>query len=272
MRLTAISLLLINLSLLTAGCTQANTATKSNEAPTDTLTVFTAASLTEAFTEIGKSFEETHSGTQVLFNFAGSQQLAQQLAQGAPADAFASADEQQMMLAVQTGRVREGEVQIFARNHLVVIFPTDNPGGITRLGDLAEPGLMIVLANQAVPVGNYSLEFLNKASQHPEFGLDYKNKVLKSVVSYEENVKAVLSNVLLGEADAGIVYASDLSPTNGEKLGYIEIPDPLNVTAGYFIAPVGGSSESEPANDFINFVLSTQGQDILAQHGLIPAQ
>lgn len=236
------------------------------------LMVFAAASLTEAFGQIGGGFEAGHPGTNVTFNFAGSQQLAQQLAQGAPADVFASADERQMDAAIQMGRIDQTQKQVFVSNHLVVIFPWENRAGVTRLQDLSKPGLHLVLAAEAVPVGDYSLEFLDRASRQPEFGPDFKDKVIANVVSYEENVRAVLSKVQLGEADAGIVYLSDVTPANPDELGYLEIPGPLNPSASYCIAPLKDSSNLDLAQAFIDFVLSPEGQETLARFGFIPAR
>lgn len=253
--------------LLVTGC--------SSSSPEDTgnaLTVYAAASLTAAFGEIGEGFEAAQTGRQVRFNFAGSQQLAQQIVQGAPADVLASADEQQIEVAIESGRVDGEKVQIFANNRLVVIYPPGNPGGIASLIDLARPGLQVVLANPAVPVGNYAQEFLDRASGQAAYGEDFKTQVLQNVVSHEENVKAVVSKVALGEADAGIVYTSDISPDNAEDLGSLEIPDALNVVAKYYIAPLEDSSQPGLASEFIEFVLSTQGQDVLAQFGLLPVQ
>jgi molybdate transport system substrate-binding protein len=265
MRFTQSFRLLIPFVLLATRC--------SSSSPQDTgnaLTVYAAVSLTAAFAEIGEGFEATQPGRQVRFNFAGSQQLAQQIAQGAPADVFASADEAQIEVTIESGRVDAGRVQVFANNRLVVIYPRGNPGGITSPGDLARPGLQVVLANPVVPVGNYSQEFLDRTSHQSEYGEDFKARVLQNVVSYEENVKAVVSKVALGEADAGIVYTSDISPANAEELGCLEIPDASNVVASYYIAPLEDSSQSTLATEFIAFVLSGQGQDILAQFSLLP--
>jgi len=236
------------------------------QAPT-TLTVFAAASLTEAFTQIGKDFEATHPGVTVVFNFAGSQQLAQQLALGAPADVFASANPNQMDAAIQAGRIASGTHQTFARNWLVVIFPKDNPAQIRELKDLARPGLRFVLAAKEVPAGQYALEFLNKAAQDAAFGSSFKTEVLNNVVSYEENVRAVLSKVALGEADAGIVYASDAG--RSDAIGRLDIPDALNTLAVYPIASIADSAHTSLAQDFIGWVLGRQGQAVLVEYGFI---
>ena len=223
-----------------------------------TLTVMAAASLTEAFQEIGTQFEASHPGVQVAFNFAGSQQLVQQLSNAAPADVFASADQRNMDAAVQSGRVTAADVQPFARNQLVVITPTSSPA-LERLSDLARPNLKLVMAAPEVPVGGYSLEFLNKAAQDPAYGPSFKDAVLGNVVSYENNVKAVLAKVVLGEADAGIVYSTDASSAQG-KVKEIEIPPALNVSAVYPIAVINDSTQPALARAFVEMCAQKPGR------------
>ncbi len=238
-----------------------------------TLTVFAAASLAQAFAELGERFEVQHPGVEVVFNFAGSQQLAQQLAQGAPGDVFASADAAQMSITIERGRVRPGAPRDFARNRLVVVYPKDNPAGLVDLRDLARPGLRgrLVLAAAAVPAGAYTLHFLDKASADPRFGAQFKDAVLSNAGSYEENVRAALSKVVLGEAFAGIVYESDVAGEAANEVGHIEIPDALNVLATYPIAPIADSARPDLAQAFVDFVLSPEGQDVLAKHGFLRA-
>lgn len=235
------------------------------------LTLFAAASLTEAFTEIGEQFQFTHPGVTVLFNFAGSQQLAQQINTGAPADVFASANPQQMQVVVDAGNIAAGSVQVFALNHLVVIFPSGS-NRLTSLADLAKPGIKLVLAAPEVPVGQYSIEFLAKASADPAFGSSYQDSVLANVVSYEENVKAVLAKVALGEADAGIVYRSDISGANTSQVNRLEIPEELNVIAEYPIAPIAGSQFPVVAQALVEYILSPAGQAILQQYQFTPLE
>lgn len=236
------------------------------------LTVFAAASLTGPFNELAAAFEAGHPGVEVVLNFAGSQQLAQQLAQGAPADVFASADLNQMQAAIRAGRVAPGSPQPFVHNRLVVITPSGNPGEITGLADLARPGLKLILTAEAVPVGRYTRQFLEKAGRAPEFPDSYSLQVFENVVSYEENVKAVLSKVALGEADAGVVYASDVSGVEAGRVRQFAIPDGLNVLADYLIAPVLDAPRPELAGEFVDFVLSERGQDHLERHGFIPVR
>jgi molybdenum ABC transporter molybdate-binding protein len=270
-------LLFVCLILLLSGCGAQPTAIPEPLSPTQmptmepaasgNLTVFAAASLTESFTELAQLFESQHPGVKVVPNFAGSQQLSTQLGAGAPADVFASANTTQMANAIQAGRVVDGSQQVFAYNRLVVIYPTDNPGGITRLQDLAKPGLKLILAAEEVPIGKYSLEFLDKASQDPAFGGTFKDDVLNNVVSYEQTVKAVLTKVVLGEGDGGIVYRTDVSQDNADKVGQIDIPDALNSIGTYPIAPIADAAQPELAAAFIELVLSPEGQGVLGKYG-----
>lgn len=251
------------LCLLLVGCSLA--------APQSlTLNVFAAASLNAAFKEIGLAYQAANPQVSLAFNIAGSQQLAQQINQGAPADIFASADFNQMEAAIRGGRVVTGTQQIFAYNRLVVIYSKNSNLGITSLQDLAKPGLKIVLADKAVPVGRYALTFLDKADQDPVLGADFKSKVLQNVVSFETDVKAVLTKVTLGEGDAGIVYTTDAAAGDPSKIGEVPIPDGLNVVAAYPIAPIKDSAHLEAAQGFIRYVLSQEGQAVLVKYGFIP--
>ena len=267
MRHKYLSILLVVLFALAAACSPAPAAAPSPVS----LTVFAAASLTDAFTAIGGAFQADNPKMTVSFNFAGSNQLAQQINQGAPVDVFASANAAQMTAAVEGGRIAAAAPQTFARNRLVLIVPAGNPGGVASLQDLGKPGLRLVLAAQAVPVGLYSLDFLEKAGQAAEYGPDYRDSVLNNVVSYEENVKAVLTKVVLGEADAGIVYTSDVAGASADQVDRLDIPDELNTLAAYPIAALNDGPNGAAAQAFVDFVLSSAGQDILAAYGFAPA-
>lgn len=266
-----ISRKLFNLALLLAliaSCTaQIPTTTTSHT----TLTILAAASLTESFGEIGQQFEKEHPGVSVQFSYAGSQQLVQQLAAGAPADVFAAASPKTMQDAVNAGRIQSSAPQTFATNRLVIAVPANNPAGLKSALDLAKPGLKLVLAAKEVPAGQYALAFLDKASQQQDFGSDYKQKVLNNVVSYENNVKAVLAKVTLGEADAGIVYATDVVSA-GDQITPLPIADPLNVIATYPVAVIQDSKNQQLARDFVNLLISSPGQKILAKYGFLPGQ
>jgi molybdate transport system substrate-binding protein len=234
-----------------------------------TLNVFAASSLTGAFTEIGKTFEGRHPGVKVVFNFAGSQQLAQQIGQGADADVFASANTTQMNNVVKSGQVNSDASRIFVKNRLVVVFPKNNPKNITKLQDIATSGVKVILADKSVPAGQYALDYLDKASATPDFGADYKANVLKNVVSYETDVKQVLSKVGLGEADAGIVYTSDATGDSGAQVNHIDIPDALQTIATYPIALVNTSKHADLARDFIDATFTTEGQAVLTKYGFL---
>jgi molybdate transport system substrate-binding protein len=253
-----------------AAPTSALEATAAPAAQTTELTVFAAASLTDAFKEIGKHFETANPGTTVTFNFAGSQQLAQQIGQGAPADVFASANNAQMNVVIKSGEVISGTQRTFVRNRLVVIYPKDNPANITTLKDLAKSGVKLVLAAKVVPVGQYALDFLAKASKLPEYTDTYSPTVLANVVSYEQDVKAVLGKVTLGEADAGIIYVTDISLDAADKVGKLEIPDNLNTIATYPIATIKDSKHADLAKKFMGYVLSPDAQTVLVKYGFIP--
>ena len=222
------------------------------------LTVFAASSLTEAFEEIATAFEAQH-GVRVLLSFGGSSTLATQIGQGAPADVFASADEDQMRVVVDEG-LTASALQ-FAGNRLVVITTEDS--NVTSLEGLADPGVQLVLAAPDVPVGNYAREALSKMNR--VYGADFSERVLANLVSEEPNARQVALKVELGEADAAIVYATDVAVT--ERVRTLAIPDDLNVSATYLIAALLGGAQPERARAFVDFVLSDEGQAILTKRG-----
>ncbi len=260
--------LILWIALLLAGCAPATTPAPTAAPQARTLNVFAAASLTDAFTEIGKNFETANPGVTVTFNFAGSQALRTQIEEGAPADIFASASRKEMDTTVAGKFVADGTPKVFLNNKLVLILPADNPAGVTKLEDLAKPGLKLVLAAEEVPVGNYARQSLELMSS--SFGTDFKDKVLANVVSNEDNVKQVVSKVQLGEADAGIVYTSDA--VAAPELKTVEIPAELNVIAKYPIAPLVKSAKADLAISFVEYVFSAEGQAVLAKWGFAPPQ
>src|SRR5436309_5948499 len=268
-RSLSLFLLFLSSGILLAACGGSNT-TSSTSTPTPTrvtLNVFAAASLTGSFTEIGTVYQQQHPNITVKFNFNGSQILEQQIANGAPADVFASADQTNMQKASDAGLVNTP--QVFVKNRLVVIIPANNPGNINSLKDLANKGVKIVLGATAVPAGKYSRQALANMSQSPDYGSGYANAVLANVVSEEQNVKAVVQKVQLGEADAGFVYLTDVTPAVTSKVKTIDIPDPYNVIAQYPIATVKSSPHPSDAQSFVDFVLSPAGQAILKKYNFI---
>lgn len=218
------------------------------------ITVLAAASLTEAFTELGEAFEAQHREARVTFSFGASSMLATQANEGAPADVLATADEASLERVVEAGNA--SGPRVFARNRLALLVAPGNPKGITELADLTQ--VSFVLCALEVPCGRFGAQALAKA------------EVMAKPSSYEENVKAVVAKVTLGEADAGIVYVTDAEAA-GSKADGVDIPDEHNVVAAYPITVLEQSGRSEVAGAFVDFVLSPAGQQVLARHGFLPA-
>jgi molybdate transport system substrate-binding protein len=237
-------------------------------AATGTLTVFAAASLTDAYNELKTGFQAANPGITVTYSFAGSQVLVTQLTQGAPADVFASADQPNMDNAVKGGAIA-GTPQTFAKNKLVIILPKENKAGIQRPKDLAKAGVKFDTAQESVPVGNYTQQVLDNFSKLPDYGADFKANVNKNIVSKEDNVKAIVQKVQLGEVDAGIVYTTDAQAA-ADKLTMIPIPDAQNVIASYPIAVVKGAKQAALGQKFVDYVLSPAGQAVMKKWGFAP--
>lgn len=233
------------------------------------LVVFAAASLTDPFREIGKLFELTHSDVKVVYNFAGSSALRMQLEQGAHADVFASADTVQMEQAKKAGGI-QGEPRIFAANRLVVIIPVAKAEHIKTFCDLGKPGVKLDLAHANVPVGNYSRLAIAKAKA--SCGADFEERTLKNIVSEEESVKQVVTKVQLGEADAGIVYVSDVTAKMSETINTITLDGAYNQIASYPIALTAAAKNRALGEAFMTLVLSPEGQVILGGHGFMPVK
>jgi molybdate transport system substrate-binding protein len=229
------------------------------------LTVFAAASLTDAFEQMKTDLEAANEGLAINYNFAGSQALVTQLSEGAESDVFASANNAQMEAAAENGNIA-GDPETFVRNELVIVTPVDNPAGIDAPVDLGEEGLRLVLAQAEVPVGHYAWEAVCKmAEDTAAFGEGFVERVAGNVVSEEEDVRDVLAKVELGEADAGIVYVSD-AHVAGDQVQLVDIPAEENVIATYPIATVAGGDEAL-GEVFIAYVLSDEGQATLEEFG-----
>ena len=233
-----------------------------------TLTVFAASSLTDGFGALAKTFEEQNPGTEVRQSFESSSTLLTQIQQGAPADVFASAAQEEMDTAVDDGLVA-GEPEVFVRNREVVMVPADNPANIKSLRDLARPGIKLVLAEEGVPAADYALEILDKANA--EYGSDFKQNVLSNVVSREADVRASVSRVALGDADATFGYASDYTPDVRDKVDVIPIPPDQNIIATYPIAALKDAKSPELAQKWVDLVVSDEGQRVLEKWGFEPA-
>src|SRR4030042_1884464 len=237
-------------------------------AQTRELTVFAAASLTDAFEEIGNAFEAANPGVKVNFNFAGSQILRTQLEQGAAADIYASADHKNMDALIEENLVIANSYHDYTSNGLVVVLPPGNPAKLESLKDLANPDIKLVLADESVPAGKYARQILFNMSQNPEYGKDFETDVLANVVSNETDIRQVVTKVELGEADAGIVYVSDA--VAAPELITIPIPVQFNIIAKYPIAILANSSNPGLAGSFIAYLISPAGQAILDKWGFNP--
>lgn len=268
------ALLLLFIALaISASCSDAagnGTPTRTpipREIPTSSpaLAILAASSLTEVIPEIGAMFKQMHPTATLNYSFASSSILRTQLEQGARADIFASADDVQMDAAVKAG-VIDGMPTQFGKNKLVLIIPKGNPGKISTLEDLRKPGLKLVLAAPEVPVGNYARQSIAKMAQDPAFGTGFAEAALKNIVSNEPNVRAVVSKVALGEADAGFCYMSDVNIATALQLTVIPIPDQFNVIATYYIGVVKGSSEPDAAKAFIETITSEAGKQALRKY------
>jgi molybdate transport system substrate-binding protein len=217
------------------------------------ITVFAATSLTEAFTDVGAAFSAANPGATATFSFDASSALVQQIIEGAPADVFASADTANMDKLTDEG-LNGTDPVVFATNLLTIIVPKGNPAGITGVDDLANPDVKVVLCAEEVPCGNYANQILDAA------GVDV------TPVSLEENVRGVVTKVTSGEADAGIVYVTDVTAA-GDAAEMVEIPEDINVLAQYPIATVEDSGTQAVGEAFIDFLTGPDGQAIMTEHG-----
>ena len=247
-------LVLVVAALLTA-C--GSSPSPSTTALSGTASVFAASSLTASFKALGTSFQAANPGVTVTFNFAGTPTLVTQIEQGAPADVFASADTTNMAKLTADG-FTTGTSQVFAHNQLEIVVAPGNPKGITGLGDLAKPGLIYISAGPTVPAGKYALQALATAG------------VKVTPKSLETDVASVVSKIELGEADAAIVYTTDVQAA-GSKVTGVTIPAADNVMATYPIIGVKGAKNAAVASAFIAYVLSATGQSTLATFGFLPA-
>jgi molybdate transport system substrate-binding protein len=225
--------------------------------PSGEITVFAAASLTESFDAMAKQFQKKYPDVSVRFNYDASSNLATQINQGAPADVFASADADNLQKAIDAGTVTPPPV-VFAKNRLEIAVEKGNPKKIKGLADLEESGLVVVLCADQVPCGKYAAESLAKAG------------VSISPASKEENAKATLSKVSIGEADASIVYVTDVKASKGTTSG-VKIADKVNVIAKYPMGVVKDSQNATAAKAWVQFVTSKAGQKTLTRFGFLPS-
>jgi len=233
---------------------------------TKELTIFTAASLTGAFSEIGRLYTN-ETNISVAFNFDGSQSLRTQIENGAYADVFACANTKQMNALKQIQLMNNSSIIVFTENRLSLIVPKDNPAKISSLKDLANPGLKIVMGTKDVPVGDYALQIINRLGNDSAYGPDYKARVMANIISQETTVNYVVTKVALGEADVGFAYVSDVTKDLSSRVDQIDIPDEYNVIAKYPIGIVKESWYPAQSQDFIDLVMSEQGKAVLEKYG-----
>lgn len=246
----AVAVLVLLVAALASGCSAGGRAQPS------TVTVFAAASLSRAFTDLGTTFEANHPGTKVSFSFAGSSDLAQQLAAGAPADVFAAADENTMDRAVHSGRITD-RPQVFATNTLTIITAPGNPHQVKSLADLASPSMRVVVCAPQVPCGAATRRAA--ATAH----------VSVRAVSEEAAVTDVVAKVVSGEADAGVVYVTDAAAA-GTRVAAVSFPEASSAVNTYPIAAVADSRHAELARGFVALVTGTSGRATLAGAGFGP--
>lgn len=226
------------------------------------ITVFAASSLTEALTEIAQRYEQQHPQEKVMLNFAGSQTLAMQIEQGAPADLFISAN-RAVMERLQNGGLINNEEPLLG-NRLVLATRPDLPQSPDSLSDLTRSQLLLVIGNPQVPVGRYTRQMFTALANDPTYGAELVTALEKQVVSEESRAKAIVAKLTLGEADAGVVYQSELSSS---PLKGISLPEQHNPQARYPLAKVDGGS---PQSDlFYRFLLSAEAEKIFSRFGFI---
>ena len=230
------------------------------------ITVFTAASLTGAFTEIGQMYKN-ETNISVVFNFDGSQVLRTQIENGAYADIFVSANAKQMNLMKNEGFMNNSSITVFTKTKPVIIVPKSNPAKIQNISDLSKPGIKIVIGTKDVPIGDYTLQILAKLANDSAFGPEFRKLVMANVVSNDTNVNYITSKVALGEADAGIAYKSDVTKNLAAKITKIEIPDKYNVIAEYPMGILKQSKYPALSQEFMNLVESDKGMVVLEKYG-----
>jgi molybdate transport system substrate-binding protein len=251
--------LLFTVALLLAACSGSSSTTGSPAAAPTDLTVFAASSLTKAFTQIGQDLHTANPEVTVTFDFGSSTDLAAQIQSEGTADVFASASGTAMDTLQSDPGVSERTD--FATNQLVIITPPDDPAGIASLNDLTKTGVKLVLAAEGVPIGDYAREALDNAG--------ILRSATANVVSNEDDDAGVVAKVTSGEADAAIVYTSDVAAV-GDQVRSVTIPADVNVVATYPIAVVSGSASPDQAKAFLDYVVGSQGQATLATYGFGP--
>jgi molybdate transport system substrate-binding protein len=226
-----------------------------------------AASLQDALNTAATSYEHSHATVGVRFSFDASSALRTQIEQGAPLDAFASADTTNPQLLVDHG-LAEGPVKVIARNQLVIVVSRSTPAVVETPADLARPGVKVIAAGPDVPISKYAGQLVANLAKFPGYPPDYATRMTANIVSREDNVRAIVAKVALGEGDAGIVYATDAMAAN---VGTVEIPADSNVIATYGAVTIKASRHPAEARAFLDWLAGPDGQAVLARFGFLPA-
>ena len=231
------------------------------------LTIFAAASLAGALEDVKEAYSASHPGTTLTISTDSSAALATQIEQGAPADVFLSADTTNPAKLV-SGGFSAGEAVTFASNKLTIVAPADNPAGVATPADLAKPGLKVIAAGDEVPITMYAKQLVANLAKEPGYPAGFEAAYASNVVSQEDNVKAVIGKIEIGEGDAAIVYVTDA--TASTKVTAVAVPDSANITAKYAGIVVGASSDQEPARLFLAWLTGPEGQAVLSRFGFLP--
>ncbi|MDP4146814.1 MAG: molybdate ABC transporter substrate-binding protein [Bacillota bacterium] len=267
LRLNNRKLMIIILSILiTAFCITGCGNSVQTSKKSQSITVFAAASLTESFNEIGKQFEKDK-GIKVVFNFAGSQALVTSINEGGKADVFASANTSCMEDLKKSNKVDKSIV--FAKNQLVICKNKDSKVNINSLQDLSKKGVKLIAADKSVPAGSYFYKALDNAVKEKTIDADIHSKILNNIKSSELDVKSVVSKIALGEADAGIVYKTDINNSNKDNLDLIELNEFSKLQVEYPVAVVNSSDKKTEAQEFIDYITQGKGKELLKKYGFM---
>ncbi|MDO8841204.1 molybdate ABC transporter substrate-binding protein [Methanocalculus sp.] len=257
------------LLILFAGCTGL-VPTDGSGISEEEITVFSAASLTGAITDLSGLFEEKYPGTVVIHNFDNSNALRTQIEHGAKADIFISADMGQMTALLEKGCIDEQSVVIILENALAVIIPVENPASITEIRDLGYPGVRLVIGADGTPFGRYTREILEKYRDDPQYGSVFVDTIYSNIVSEEMSVGSVMPKIILGEADAAFLYKSDILKRYNDQVIRIEIPEAYNVVARYPAGILKESANKNLAEEYVNFLTGPEGGILLREYGFDP--
>jgi molybdate transport system substrate-binding protein len=256
-----------------AGAAMAMERSRSPVAPTGARTrilVFAASSLTDAMPDLTEAFEKTNPDLHVDVNFAASSRLALQIREGMPADVFVSAGQAPMARAQESGRIDPTSVTTVAGNRLLLITPADNPAGIREVADIGTKRMALTVAAPGVPAREYTDKMVHKVTATGAYGEAFLERYARNIASEENNVRQVAARVAMGEADAGVVYATDLTPEIRERVLAFPVPATYGVKAEYVTGTLGDSKRLDSARAFQEFLLSDSAATILADHGFTP--